>query len=124
MEQVNSITKMSNKIWIDSYEETSKLQLSVRSLTFLFSSSLHKLIDLFRLMTILAEFDQTLALSSLAALISYLSLLSSPHNFSAFSLQTHDLSQFMKLDASALRALNRKSLKKSFSHFERIEKLM
>ncbi|GAA5883128.1 hypothetical protein JCM16303_006105 [Sporobolomyces ruberrimus] len=54
----------------------------------------------------LPEFDQTLALSSLAALISYLSLLSSPHNFGAFSLKHHDLSMFMKLDASALRALN------------------
>ncbi|GAA5995539.1 hypothetical protein JCM5350_004028 [Sporobolomyces pararoseus] len=54
----------------------------------------------------LPEFDQTLALSSLSALISYLSLLSSPHNFGAFSLKNHDLSMFMKLDASALRALN------------------
>ncbi|GAA6025116.1 hypothetical protein JCM11491_004392 [Sporobolomyces phaffii] len=54
----------------------------------------------------LPAFDQTLALSSLSALISYLSLLSSPHNFGAFSLKHHDLSMFMKLDASALRALN------------------
>ncbi|GAA5944308.1 mismatch repair ATPase MSH2 [Sporobolomyces koalae] len=54
----------------------------------------------------LPEFDQTLALSSLAALINYLALLSAPHNFGAFSLKNHDLSMFMKLDASALRALN------------------
>ncbi|GAA6064732.1 hypothetical protein JCM10212_000403 [Sporobolomyces blumeae] len=52
------------------------------------------------------EFDQTLAMSSLSSLISYLSLLSSPHNFGAFTLKTHDLDMFVRLDASALRALN------------------
>ena len=97
---------MSNKIWTDSYEETSKRQLSVRFPLFL-ALPLSSL-SLTRRQK-LAEFDQTLALSSLAALISYLSLLSSPHNFSAFTLKNHDLSQFMKLDASALRALNRMS---------------
>lgn len=46
-------------------------------------------------------------MSSTAALISYLSLMSDESNFGAYSLSTHDLKQFMKLDASALRALNR-----------------
>ncbi|GBE87515.1 DNA mismatch repair protein msh-2 [Sparassis crispa] len=44
--------------------------------------------------------------SALSALISYLSLLSDPSNHGAYSIYTHDLSQFMRLDASALRALN------------------
>ncbi|KAJ7652226.1 DNA mismatch repair protein [Mycena rosella] len=44
--------------------------------------------------------------SALAALINYLGLLGDPSNHNAFSLKTHDLDQYMKLDASALRALN------------------
>ncbi|OCH84761.1 hypothetical protein OBBRIDRAFT_839474 [Obba rivulosa] len=44
--------------------------------------------------------------SALSALISYLSLMSDPSNHGAYTIRTHDLSQFMKLDASALRALN------------------
>ncbi|KAG1721396.1 DNA mismatch repair protein MutS [Suillus paluster] len=44
--------------------------------------------------------------SALAALISYLSLLSDPSNHGAYKLRTHDLARYMRLDASALRALN------------------
>ncbi|OCH93892.1 hypothetical protein OBBRIDRAFT_832212 [Obba rivulosa] len=44
--------------------------------------------------------------SALSTLISYLSLMSDPSNHGAYTIRTHDLSQFMKLDASALRALN------------------
>ncbi|KAF5390577.1 hypothetical protein D9757_002738 [Collybiopsis confluens] len=44
--------------------------------------------------------------SALSALSTYLSLLSDPSNHSAFSIRTHDLGQYMRLDASALRALN------------------
>ncbi|KAJ7637014.1 muts domain V-domain-containing protein [Roridomyces roridus] len=44
--------------------------------------------------------------SALAALIAYLGLLNDPVNHNAYSLKTHDLNQYMKLDASALRALN------------------
>jgi DNA mismatch repair protein MSH2 len=36
----------------------------------------------------------------------YLSLLGDSGNHGAFTIRTHDLSQFMRLDASALRALN------------------
>jgi len=43
---------------------------------------------------------------ALSALITYLSLLGDTSNLGAFTIRTHDLSQFMKLDASALRALN------------------
>ncbi|KAJ7598643.1 DNA mismatch repair protein [Mycena floridula] len=44
--------------------------------------------------------------AALSALMIYLSLLSDPSNHGVYTLRTHDLSQFMKLDASALRALN------------------
>ncbi|PFH50486.1 hypothetical protein AMATHDRAFT_75571 [Amanita thiersii Skay4041] len=44
--------------------------------------------------------------SALAALISYLALLSDHSNFENHVLRTHDLTQYMRLDASALRALN------------------
>ncbi|KAK4702829.1 DNA mismatch repair protein MSH2, partial [Phenoliferia sp. Uapishka_3] len=52
------------------------------------------------------EFDLKHAMSATAALISYLSLMSEDTNFGAYRLKHHDLSQYMKLDASALRALN------------------
>ncbi|KAJ4478183.1 muts domain V-domain-containing protein [Lentinula aciculospora] len=44
--------------------------------------------------------------SALSALIAYLSLLSDSSNHNAFSIRTYDLGQYMRLDASALRALN------------------
>ncbi|KAI0765364.1 DNA mismatch repair protein [Fomes fomentarius] len=44
--------------------------------------------------------------AALSALVAYLSLLSDPSNHGAWSIRTHDLSQYMRLDASALRALN------------------
>lgn len=46
------------------------------------------------------------AQSALAAIISNLSLLADPSNHAAFAIIVHDLSQHMKLDASALSALN------------------
>ncbi|KAG7443335.1 DNA mismatch repair protein [Guyanagaster necrorhizus] len=44
--------------------------------------------------------------AALSALIAYLSLLADSTNHEAYTIRTHDLSQYMKLDASALRALN------------------
>lgn len=51
-----------------------------------------------------AEFDLKLALSSLGAIISYLNL--PEEHVGKWKLRHHDLSQYMKLDASALKALN------------------
>ena len=54
----------------------------------------------------IAQLNFPVAPASLAALIAYLSLLSDPSNHSAYTIRTHDLTQYMRLDASALRALN------------------
>ena len=50
--------------------------------------------------------DLKLAMGSAASLIRYLGVLSDPTNFGQYQLYQHDLSQYMKLDASALKALN------------------
>ena len=54
----------------------------------------------------LPQTDLKLAMGSAAALIKYLGVLSDPSNFGQYQVYQHDLSQFMKLDASALKALN------------------
>lgn len=43
---------------------------------------------------------------SVSALISYLALMNETSNYGKYQLRHHDLTQYMKLDASALRALN------------------
>ena len=54
----------------------------------------------------LPQSDLKLAMGSSAALIKYLGVLSDPSNFGQYQLYQHDLSQYMKLDASALKAIN------------------
>jgi DNA mismatch repair protein MSH2 len=54
----------------------------------------------------LAQVDLKLAMGSAACLIKYLGAMSDSSNFGQYQLYQHDLSQFMKLDASALKALN------------------
>ncbi|KAM5438530.1 MSH2 protein [Microsporum ferrugineum] len=54
----------------------------------------------------LPQTDLKLAMGSAAALIGYLNAMSDPSNFGQYQLYKHDLAQYMKLDASALRALN------------------
>ncbi|KAJ6454605.1 muts domain V-domain-containing protein [Mycena sanguinolenta] len=55
---------------------------------------------------IIPQLSLPAAPAALAALLTYLQLLADPANHNAYSLRTHDLNQYMKLDASALRALN------------------
>lgn len=55
---------------------------------------------------LLPQTDLKLAMGSASALIKYLGVLTDPSNFGQFRLYQHDLSQYMKLDAAALRALN------------------
>lgn len=55
---------------------------------------------------ILPQTDLKLAMGSAAALIKYLGVLHDPSNFGQYQLYQHDLAQFMKLDAAALKALN------------------
>jgi DNA mismatch repair protein MSH2 len=54
----------------------------------------------------LPQTDLKLAMGSAAALIKYLGVLHDSSNFGQYQLYQHDLSQYMKLDASALKALN------------------
>ncbi|EIW69972.1 hypothetical protein TREMEDRAFT_30126 [Tremella mesenterica DSM 1558] len=56
--------------------------------------------------TTLPEFDLKLAMSSLAALLVYTNLVTSPQYEHQFRLYRHDLTQYMKLDASAVKALS------------------
>ncbi|KAJ1674747.1 MSH2 protein, partial [Spiromyces aspiralis] len=53
-----------------------------------------------------AEFELKEGMASTAALIEYLSLLSDEGNFGNYTLFQYRLSQFMKLDAAAVAALN------------------
>lgn len=54
----------------------------------------------------LPQLNSTLAMSATAALIKYLGLMSQTNNFGRFELLQHDLSQYMRLDSSAMKALN------------------
>ncbi|KAK3290625.1 DNA mismatch repair protein msh-2 [Chaetomium fimeti] len=56
--------------------------------------------------TLLPQTDLKLAMGSAAALIKYLGVLHDTSNFGQYQLYQHDLAQFMKLDAAALKALN------------------
>lgn len=54
----------------------------------------------------LPQTDLKLAMGAAAALIRYLGVMSDQTNFGQYQLYQHDLAQFMKLDAAALKALN------------------
>lgn len=54
----------------------------------------------------LPQTELKLAMGSAAALIKYLGIMSDASNFGQFQLYQHDLSEYMKLDSSALKALN------------------
>ncbi|KAL4772115.1 muts domain V-domain-containing protein [Aspergillus nidulans var. acristatus] len=54
----------------------------------------------------LPQTELKLAMGGAAALIRYLGVMSDATNFGQYQLYQHDLAQYMKLDAAALRALN------------------
>lgn len=54
----------------------------------------------------LSELSLSTAMAATAALIKYLDLMSQPDSFEKFSIVKHDLSQYMRLDSSAIKALN------------------
>jgi DNA mismatch repair protein MSH2 len=54
----------------------------------------------------LPEFELKNAMAASACVMKYLALLADETNFGQYTLRNHDLSQYMKLDASAVRALN------------------
>ncbi|KAI9697896.1 MAG: MutS-like protein [Bogoriella megaspora] len=54
----------------------------------------------------LPQTDLKLAMGAASSLIKYLGAMSDPSNFGQYQLYQHDLSQYMKLDSSALKALN------------------
>ncbi|CEL07906.1 Putative DNA mismatch repair protein msh-2 [Aspergillus calidoustus] len=54
----------------------------------------------------LPQTELKLAMGAASALIRYLGVMSDPTNFGQYQLYQHDLANFMKLDAAALRALN------------------
>eukprot|EP01147_Barroeca_monosierra_P005801 gene5802-7290_t len=51
------------------------------------------------------ELDKHVAMGCTTAIIKYLELLANDDNFSRFSINTHNFSQYMRLDAAAVRAL-------------------
>ncbi|KAK3081626.1 MutS-like protein, partial [Coniosporium uncinatum] len=59
-----------------------------------------------RAVGVLPQTDLKLAMGSAAALIKYLGVLTDESNLGQYQLYQHDLSQYMKLDAAALKALN------------------
>ncbi|KAI8983070.1 putative DNA mismatch repair protein MSH2 [Pilobolus umbonatus] len=56
--------------------------------------------------TALPEYGMKEAMSSCACIIKYLQLLEDDSNYGKYSIRNHDLSQYMKLDGSAVLALN------------------
>nr|XP_018259687.1 DNA mismatch repair protein MSH2 [Kwoniella dejecticola CBS 10117]OBR81845.1 DNA mismatch repair protein MSH2 [Kwoniella dejecticola CBS 10117] len=67
---------------------------------------LNRLLDETNAGVALPEFDMKVAMSAMSALLIYLNLLSDTTMHGQYRLHKHDLSQYMKLDASALKALN------------------
>lgn len=54
----------------------------------------------------LPQLELSLAMGATSALINYLNLMNHTEGFGRFELITHDLNQYMRLDSSAMKALN------------------
>ncbi|KAK7068453.1 MutS-like protein [Halocaridina rubra] len=52
------------------------------------------------------EFDKVNAIAALSAVIKYLELLGNESNFKQFTMSSYELSQYMRLDSAAVRALH------------------
>ncbi|WFD08172.1 MSH2 protein [Malassezia vespertilionis] len=55
---------------------------------------------------VLTQLELKLAMASASALLAYLNLLADEANFGTFLIRTHDLSNYLRLDNAALRALS------------------
>ncbi|KAJ2334173.1 MSH2 protein [Coemansia sp. RSA 2681] len=82
--------------------ERARSQFSSADIT----QDLGRLLELTAPVASLPELDLKAAMGALAATIQYLNLLMDDSNFGSYSLSTHSLAQYMKLDASAVQALN------------------
>jgi hypothetical protein len=58
------------------------------------------------LASLAAQFEMRQAMDSVGCLIKYLGLMGDESNFGQFSITTHDLAQYVRLDAAAVRSLN------------------
>ncbi|KAI9022519.1 muts domain V-domain-containing protein [Hyaloraphidium curvatum] len=54
----------------------------------------------------LPQFELRLAIDAVGCLVKYLGLMGEESNFGQFSISTHDLTQYVRLDAAAVRSLN------------------
>ncbi|KAI9831186.1 MAG: MutS-like protein [Phylliscum demangeonii] len=84
------------------YTERPKAEFGTRDI----EQDLARLLRDERATAMLPQTELRLAMGAAAALIKYLAVLVDASNFGQYRLYQHDLAQYMKLDAAALRALN------------------
>jgi DNA mismatch repair protein MSH2 len=83
------------------YTETKKADFLTQS----FEQDMKRLLDTEQVIKS-ALSDLKWAMSCATCLIKYLALLSDSSNIGKYTLEVHDLAQYMRLDASAVKALN------------------
>ncbi|KAH9808943.1 muts domain V-domain-containing protein [Melampsora americana] len=82
--------------------ERQRAEYNIKSI----EQDVNRLLEGERQLAALPQFDMKTALAALNPLLNYLSVLEDPSNHSTFKFVTHDLGQYMRLDASAVRALH------------------
>lgn len=82
--------------------ERPRAEFNIKSI----EQDVNRLLEGERQLAALPQFDMKIALAALNPLLNYLSILDDPSNHSTFKFVTHDLGQYMRLDASAVRALH------------------